>query len=257
VFFWHIGPIHVTSTAEALECDVHVLDYDAGPKFEFWGTDQGARNRCLALDWRRNAVLVKIIKRFYDTGRQALIVGDGVLHLQKLMEMAAAAGVPNSAMGQFTGDRQTVTFETDPLTRRPKRVVKKKKFTKEELDYVKANSQIMFATYGMITEGIDIPRLDAGADVSPRKKATQLIGRIRRPRPGKKKPVWITVRDVRCSMSKGTFFARCQDYAASGAEVYINGRSTPQPRRGTIARKAQARAAEARTNPRTGASRGR
>ncbi|QSY98685.1 DEAD/DEAH box helicase family protein (plasmid) [Rhizobium bangladeshense] len=256
VFFWHIGPIHVTSTAEALECDVHVLDYDCGPAFELWGQDMPARSRCLAQDPRRNALLARTIKRFYDTGRQALIVGDGVLHLQTLMDMAERLGVPRSAMGQFTGDVQTVTWEWDLKTRREKRKIKKRKLSKAELDGVKSNSQLIFATYGMMTEGIDIPRLDAGLDVTPRGKATQLIGRIRRPRPGKKRPVWITVRDIRCSLSKRAFFARCRDYAASGAEVFINGRSTRQPRRGTIAAKAQAWSAQA-PHARTGARRGR
>lgn len=247
VFFWHIGPVRVTSTAEALECDVYVLDYNCGPHFTLWGADQGARNRCLAQDPRRNAFLAQTIKRFYDKGRQALIVGDGVLHLQTLMTMVEKLGVPRSAMGQFTGDHQTVTYVRDPETGRQKRKIKKRKFSTAELDYVKENAQLIFATYGMITEGIDIPRLDAGMDVTPRKKATQLIGRIRRPRPNKKKPVWITVRDVRCPISKNTFLARCRDYAASGAEVVNHGKPKQQPRRGTIAHKAQAWASAQRT----------
>lgn len=253
VFYWHIGPIQVTSTAETLECDVWPLDYDCGPHYKLWGTDQSARNRCLALDPRRNQLIARTIKRFYDTGRNALVVGDGVLHLQTLMDMAVALGVPADAMGQFTGDRQTVTYVKDPVTGGDKRKVLKRKLKKAELDHVKAHSQIIFATYGMMTEGIDIPRLDAGIDVVPRRKATQLIGRIRRPQPGKKKPVWITVRDKRCPISKGTFIARCKEYAASGAEVHINGRSNPKPRRGTLAAKAQAWSAS--PHARTGARR--
>ncbi len=41
--------------------------------------------------------------------------------------------------------------------------IKKIKQKDAALDFVKANSQIIFATYGMMTEGIDIPRLDAGS----------------------------------------------------------------------------------------------
>ncbi|AHC30483.1 hypothetical protein CC53_gp066 [Rhizobium phage vB_RleS_L338C] len=71
----------------------------------------------------------------------------------------------------------------------------------------------------MMTEGIDIPRLDAGIDVLPRGDATQLIGRIRRPRPGKPEPVWITLLDTKCFMSKKYFERRCKDYQATGAII--------------------------------------
>lgn len=252
VFYWNLGPIRVTSEAEALPMDVHVLDYNCGT-YKLWGKTRTTRVQCLTRDPARNRLMAKAIKRFYDAGRQALIVGDSVLHLQLLMDMAERLGVPRAAMGQFTGERQEVYFEKDDLTGANVRRVRKRKFTKEELDAVKAKSQIIFATYGMMTEGIDIPRLDAGLDVTPRSKATQLIGRIRRPRPGKKRPTWITVRDVRCGISKGLFFKRCKDYAASGAEVIINGRRTQQPRTGTVA--ARAKAWQAAQNARTAGGR--
>ncbi len=47
-----------------------------------------------------------MVKRFYDNGRQALIVSDSIAHLQKLMAMAEQAGVPADAMGQFTAEKQ-------------------------------------------------------------------------------------------------------------------------------------------------------
>lgn len=227
VFFWHLGPIRVISEAETLECEVYVLDYDCGPFYELWGTTPQARAQCLSKDPRRNERITYMIKRFYDAGRQALIVGDSIAHLQKLMEMAKRAGVPESAMGQFTGEIQQTVEIIDPRTGRKRKKVKKIKRSQADLDFVKANSQIIFATYGMMTEGIDVPRLDAGMDVTPRGKATQLLGRIRRPMPGKKKAKWVTLRDVRCPISMKLFDRRCKDYDASGAEV-IYARSTSQ-----------------------------
>jgi hypothetical protein len=218
VYFWHLGPIRVQSQAEALPMDVHVLDYVA-PKTP-WGSSSGAVIKALSLDPQRNDLIARQIKRMYDAGRQGLVVSDGVAHLQRLIGLAHKLGVPMEAMGQYTGERHE--WQVDPVNKLKKRVVKKK-LTKHQLDSVKGNAQIIFATYGMMTEGIDIPRLDAGIDATPRGKATQIVGRIRRPVPGKKKPLWVTIRDVRCPRAVNWFKSRCKDYRATGAEVIEHG----------------------------------
>jgi hypothetical protein len=89
----------------------------------------------------------------------------------------------------------------------------------DELDRAKTQCQLTFATYGMIVEGIDEPRWDAGMDLLPRGKAVQLIGRIRRPLPGKPEPYWTTPFDERCNVSKRLFSSRCRDYRSSGATI--------------------------------------
>ena len=91
------------------------------------------------------------------------------------------------------------------------------------LDRVKAEADYIFATYGMITEGIDIPRLDAGLDATPLGKATQITGRIRRPMPGKAMPIWITLRDLMCAKSMKWFDKRCRGlprYRCGGSRVW-------------------------------------
>lgn len=97
--------------------------------------------------------------------------------------------------------------------------VKKKDIPSEELDDTKRNRQLVFATYGMIVEGIDEPRWDLGMDLLPRGKATQLVGRIRRPLPGKPRPLWRTPFDQRCSISKRLFQRRCGDYRETSATI--------------------------------------
>jgi superfamily II DNA or RNA helicase len=215
VYFWHLGPIRVTSEAEALPLKCYVLPYRSTKPL--WGSNHGSRIKCLTQDPDRNALIVSVIKRFYNTGRNALVVSESVEHLQKLMAMAERVGVPRSAMGQFTSEVHRTT------TVAGKRKTTKSKQSKDTLDFVKEKAQLIFATYGMMTEGIDIPRLDAGIDATPRSAATQLIGRIRRPMPGKRLPLWITVRDLRCSTSERYFKARCADYQTTNVEVVYNG----------------------------------
>lgn len=215
-FYWHIGPVRVVSEADALPMTVYVKRYTAhGP---LWGKTHGSRMQCLAQDWSRNQVILALIKRFHRAGRQALVVGESVQHLQYLMDLCAKSGIPRSDMGQFTSERHFVQEYYDAKGDLKKRL-RKQKVKKDELDDVKENARLIFATYGMMTEGIDIPRLDAGIDVSPRGDATQLIGRIRRPVPGKLEPVWVTLYDTKCFMSRKYFERRCKDYTMTGATI--------------------------------------
>lgn len=224
VFVWHLGPRRVTSKTNTTECHVYPLpysndEYQHPDKYD-WRAPHGALGRALGKDKRRNQWLLRTIKRFYDNGRQALIVGSDVKHLQTLMRMAQDIGIPNTieAMGQFTGEVHV------PASKGVK--ARKVKQKKETLDAIQTKSQLIFATYGMMTEGIDIPRLDAGMDVDPRGMATQLIGRIRRPLPDKKTAVWITPVDEDCPKAKRLFGQRLRDYLGSQAEVIGYGKTT-------------------------------
>jgi superfamily II DNA or RNA helicase len=220
VYFYHLGPIRVQSAAAALPMDVHAVPYVAKKPLPS-NVSRGTLVKLMTMDHERNALLVKHITHMYRSGRQGLVVSDGVAHLQVLIEMCAKAGVPREAMGQYTGEQHVI--REDPKQPGRGRLVKIK-LTKDQLDGVKSHAQIIFATYGMMTEGIDIPRLDAGIDATPRGKATQIVGRIRRPMPGKKKPIWVTVRDVRCSRALGWYKSRCKDYRSTGAEVIEHGK---------------------------------
>lgn len=213
VFVWHLGPVRVRSQAEALECKIYPINY-CNPQHKKWGTKPGSVSKCLSMDRNRNQVIVKVIKKFHAAERNALIVGFSVKHLQELMRMAAADGVPLADMGLFTSERY-ISFDDG----NGNRGWRKKKQTPDELSFVKKNARLVFATYGMITEGIDEPRWDAGIDVTPRGSATQLIGRIRRPLPGKKDPMWVTIRDTDHSVAEGYYRSRLKDYRSSNAEV--------------------------------------
>lgn len=253
VFFSHLGKIAVTSEAEAMPMDVYPMRYTARkpPKVR----NSRALNKALSQDPDRNRWLAGLIKRLYDAGRQAIIVGDFVEHAQLLMDLAAELGVPRDRMGQYTGQRhgfpyspitQTMQtgagYEATPIrwhisnhTGRPQALptwrpvlgedgkpvvnVPKVDIPGEELDRVKTTCQLVFATYGMLTEGIDEPRWDAGLDVVPRSKATQLTGRVRRKREAKKHPIWLTPYDDKVSTAINRFNKRCRDYRSTGAVI--------------------------------------
>jgi superfamily II DNA or RNA helicase len=216
----HAGPVRVKSTAEALRGEVFVLDYDCGPNYRLWGTDSKARVACLSRDTRRNRIIAHQVYRAYQRGRNMLIISFAVSHLETLIELCASLGVPREAMGQYTGEWTARDANGRPLLHKGKPV--RRKTSRAQFERIKANSQLIFATYNIFTEAIDIPRLDSGLDATPRSSATQVIGRIRRPLPGKKTPLWVTLRDVRCPISMRMFDSRCRDYSATGMEI-ING----------------------------------
>lgn len=91
---------------------------------------------------------------------------------------------------------------------------------KEELARIKEHSRIIFATYGMLKEGKDIPRLDAGMDLTPRADGEQAIGRVRRIFPGAPNAVWYTLHDLSDNgLLEGLFRARVKDYGVAGARI--------------------------------------
>ncbi len=218
VFHWHLGPIAVTSRQAALPMQVWTVWYDCG-RYKLWGRNHGARMSCLSRDERRNERICALVVKMYNGGRQAIVVAEAVKHLQHLMALCERAGVPRSDMGQFTNEIH-YTEKVEQPDGRMQPVAKKRKQKPAALTRVQQESRIIFATYGMIKEGIDIPRLDAGIDATPRGDAAQLIGRIRRPHEGKKEPViWVTIVDSQCDRSLRYYQGRLADYNKTGAEV--------------------------------------
>lgn len=214
VFEHHIGPVRVVSDAEALPMTVHVIEYNAGKRVLDY--DHAALALSLMEDNVRNEKWARLLFQAYKKGRILLAVSDRTEQLQMIRRRLIALGVPESETGLFVDSR----YEWVDNPEKPGKKKKiKRKMDPQVLAYIKANARIIFTTYGMMTEGIDIPRVDAGADLSPRAQATQLIGRIRRPLPGKRRPIWVTFKDT-CSVRALRYFkSRVKDYLTTNVEV--------------------------------------
>ncbi len=211
-----LGPIAVTSQQAALPIRVYPVWYTA--KGKLWGDNHGARMLCLSRDDARNVRIAGLIKKAYDGGRQGIIVSESIKHLEHLMDMCIHLGIPKEIMGQFTATKNVM--ETVQAGERLQTVRKKKTQKASELERIKKESQLLFCSYGMIKEGIDIPRLDFGLAATPRTDGIQLIGRLRRPHEGKKSPVlWIDIVDKRCDRSLRYHKCRLKDYDKCNADV--------------------------------------
>jgi superfamily II DNA or RNA helicase len=213
LFLNYFGEPRVVAKSEALACDCIVLHYVRTGKPYDAKIPRSVLLNIVSLSSERNKLIVKWIMKMYHKDRKGiLVVSDRVEHLQLLMAMCHDAGVQEQEMGLFT---RSYVDENG----------KRKQFTQADNDRVKNESLIIFATYGMMKEGVDIPRLDAGIEATPRSEGKQIIGRIRRPLPGKKRPVWVTIRDVCIPSFVRSCNARLHDYRTSNVQVIEYGKA--------------------------------
>lgn len=76
-------------------------------------------------------------------------------------------------------------------------VLKRERFSPSDadLDNIRASCQIIFATYGIFSKGVDVPRLDMGVEALPAGNITQPLGRVLRLSDGKAIPEWYAIHD--------------------------------------------------------------
>ncbi len=201
----YFGPPAVVAKAKALACECYVVPFNhVGDKHKWV-------NKCKVdvkpMQWlsklkMRNEMIVRLACNLYDDGRTILLITKYVEHVELLIEMLVAQGVPRAEVGQFT--RSTST---------------NKKHGQAFLDKLKKESLILVGTYSMIKMGVDIPRLDTGIEALPSADNVQAIGRIRRPFLNKKKPKWFTVSDLRIPLFEAYTDSRLRGFRNSNVTV--------------------------------------
>lgn len=127
----------------------------------------------LAEDAERNNLITELIEGEFLEDHSILILSDRVAHLKELFEKLSTPAKHHALL--ITGDMQT----------------KKAKVYRENglEDMRNGSKKILFATYKLAKEGLDIPRLDRLIMATPQKDyaiVTQSIGRIARKYEGKK-----------------------------------------------------------------------
>lgn len=201
----YFGNPLVVAKAKALECDCHVIDFPHIGTKHYWISK--CKSDVKPLQWlsklsQRNQLIVELACSLYDDGYTIVILSRFIEHVELIIAGLIAAGVPKQEIGQFT--RSTAAG---------------KKHGKAFLDKVKAESTIIVATYTMMKEGVDIPRLDAGIEALPSADNVQAIGRIRRPFPGKKRPKWFSIVDKKIAIFEAYARARFRGFEAANVKI--------------------------------------
>lgn len=234
ILHWNLGAVQVALLDKHDKSYVYYLE--SGTVYSWYANISPKTGRMLsevAEDTNRNLMLADGIKFMFDAGRDILVISDRIEQLEDLMAMCYFSGIPETDMGLYCGFRNVWGFEKDP---KPKRnpighvrgtdftPVKfgpiRKRLSKKTLEAAKASARVLFATFGMFAKGVDVPRLSAGFDCTPRSRAQQVHGRILRKLDGKFVPIWVTVRDYNSYRLEHQFLQRVSEYVESSAEIY-------------------------------------
>lgn len=183
----------------ALPCIAYVVNTDCTVKSPSWGNTTmklGKLMSSVAADSKRNSLIVEIVSKGYSKGKNILVLSDRIEQLKYLMQKLANR-IPKEDMGLFI----SATSE-------------------KQQEHIKQHCKVIFATYGMMKEGQDVPRLDMGIDATPRSEGNQAVGRVRREFAGKSMSIWITLFDSRASsLLQSISASRIRDYKSCGVEV--------------------------------------
>lgn len=236
----NLGPVRVYVADEHSNSSVYVRYHDS--VYSWYANSSPKAGRYLteiAEDGSRNLCVASEALWLYQSGRDTLVLSDRIEQLVHLRNLCYYLGVPDEDMGVYTGQHPLYGYEkqvTPP--RRPPHLVKNdetgeyeycpvelklisKKTPKRELQRVKDSASLIFATYQMFSKGMDVPRLAAGVDATPRSQAEQVHGRILREVKGKQLPIWVTVADSNSYRSLHQLAGRMPDYVRNNATVYI------------------------------------
>jgi superfamily II DNA or RNA helicase len=143
----------------------------------------------------RNRLLCDIVLRLATQERQIICLSDRTAHLACLLRLFEEHGgaVYKPALyigGQKRSDRERIERECG----------------------------VLFGTFAMAQEGLDIPRLDTLVLASPASDITQAVGRILRPCSSKKPPLIIDVQDDACNTFRRQNQTRQRFYAKHGIQ---------------------------------------
>ena len=140
----------------------------------------------------RNNIIVNALIFFLKQDRNILVLAKLVAHLHELARIFSERHT--DTFGFFTGEEPQAVRDTS------------------------AKCKVIFATFDMAKEGLDIPRLDTLFLASPAESLTQCVGRILRDFPGKQDPVVFDVHDD-CVAFRGECANRLRKFTAMGARL--------------------------------------
>jgi superfamily II DNA or RNA helicase len=179
MIFDSIGPIRVVQ--EAIQLVPHVALYKSP-----WRCPRNHKNQRIWHDFgrtthiekdiaaspERNGLLLRVVHQAYEKGRRIVVFSTLVDHLKFLRE---------SIVKHLKVPEEDTALYISGL----------KKKQREQA----ATKKVIFATYGMMGEGTDIPWLDVCVLGMPRANIEQAIGRVLREHPDKPQPVVCDIQD--------------------------------------------------------------
>jgi superfamily II DNA or RNA helicase len=200
----HIGPVMVRTTMATVETKVLRVHTEwrcprtkLGDKIPHSPGKDTHVKVLLSKNPVRNQKLLRLMLRCHAKGRQTVFFSEFVDHVRLMEEMLLSSGVMADDVGVYIGE------------------------LKESERKIALKRQIVLATYGMMSEGTDEPRLDTCVLGTPRSDIRQASGRVMRAFPGKTQAVIIDPVDDDSPVFKGYARARAEWYRKQQADVVL------------------------------------
>jgi superfamily II DNA or RNA helicase len=111
------------------------------------------------------------------------------------------------------------TAMVQPTTQPIRSIVPRRYKITPEMFREEQDKDLLFATYGKVREGFDVPRLDTAYFATPTPDPEQAAGRILRTHPDKKKPIAVYFIDYKLGKYKGIWGAAYRVFRDMDAEV--------------------------------------
>ncbi len=212
----HIGEVHLKGAVAERMSPVVIMQKFTQKSIRHITTRDTLMRRgvllsALSKNIARNKLILKYAQLFYNSGRRFVIISDRSNQLYNLRQMMSKKyDIPLAEMGLYV---RTVVLPNG----------KKKTITKRERIRIASDCKIIFATYGMMSLGIDIPDLAGLIYATPQSDIKQTKGRIERAFVGKKKPVIVDIVDKAHPEAERWARKRLATYQASGMVIQTRG----------------------------------
>lgn len=197
----HIGPVAFELEKEGLKPRVHFVrmstTLERKQYVNRWNgeTNRGKLVSLLAANESRTEAIVRQMLRALEAGRKVLVLSERLAQISWMSGRCKAHGISEDDIGHYVGGR-----------------------AQADLD-IAATKKLIFGTYQMAQEGLDIPDLDTLFLATPRVDVEQSVGRILREQSGKKEPVVVDFVDMGVGPCVGFSKARQRLYESLGYKM--------------------------------------
>lgn len=169
----------------------------------------------------RFELIISLIKKQYDEGNNILVLSDHILYLQHVNKALQDLGIKDSYL--FVGQYYDLNPlpPLDKLGKLEKYIKSKKSIKIEEKKDILKTARVICASYGVFKEGISVPRLNVGVDITPRSECEQVLGRVRRIYDGKECSYWYTLVDKNNDFAVRSYQSRLDEYLRLADSVKV------------------------------------
>ncbi len=192
VFFWHIGKILYKSKTKRMTPKVRRIftgfEFYVNGNFDPNEHSKELQMKFLCANYGRNKLIVDELNKAVRAGRKVIVLSERRKHLEKLRALFGEVKPEHCTVDFYVGGRK-----------------------QSELD-IAEKASVLFCTYQMTKEALDIPALDTAFLTTPYSDVEQAVGRIMREHDDKKDPVVVDFIDSKVNRFKRLWNARLRFY---------------------------------------------